>query len=122
MYQTMKIESLSKMIPFFDFSAVEKISVDAVKHNFIAMKLDHMKHVVLFDTQVCFILYAVFLIVYHLLSLSLSLSFSHLHVPLLSSISELLILLPNSSCTASHPVWKEYIVLAPWLFACIDSF
>ncbi|KAG6773142.1 hypothetical protein POTOM_020399 [Populus tomentosa] len=50
-YQTMKIESLSQMIPFFDFSAVEKISVDAVKHNFIAMKLDHMKHVVLFDTQ-----------------------------------------------------------------------
>jgi hypothetical protein len=72
-YQTMKIESLSQMIPFFDFSAVEKISVDAVKHNFIAMKLDHMKHVVLFDTQVCFILYAVFLIVYHQLSLSLSL-------------------------------------------------
>jgi len=107
-YQTMKIESLSQMIPFFDFSAVEKISVDAVKHNFIAMKLDHMKHVVLFDTQVCFIVYAVFLIVYHLLSLSLSLSlsFSHLHVPLLSSISELLILLPNWSCTASHPVWK----------------
>ncbi|KAG5244749.1 eukaryotic translation initiation factor [Salix suchowensis] len=50
-YQTMKIESLSQMIPFFDFSAVEKISVDAVKYKFIAMKLDHMKHAVLFDTQ-----------------------------------------------------------------------
>ncbi|KAJ6384593.1 hypothetical protein OIU78_027826, partial [Salix suchowensis] len=49
-YQTMKIESLSQMIPFFDFSAVEKISVDAVKRNFIAMKVDHMKLVVLFST------------------------------------------------------------------------
>uniref|UniRef100_A0A5B6YHL3 Eukaryotic translation initiation factor 3 subunit A n=1 Tax=Davidia involucrata TaxID=16924 RepID=A0A5B6YHL3_DAVIN len=47
-YQTMKIESLSKMIPFFDFSAVEKISVDAVKHNFIVMKVDHVKGAVVF--------------------------------------------------------------------------
>ncbi|OAY42365.1 eukaryotic translation initiation factor 3 subunit A [Manihot esculenta] len=49
-YQMMKIESLSQMIPFFDFSVVEKISVDAVKHNFIAMKVDHMKSVILFTT------------------------------------------------------------------------
>ncbi|KAH1083673.1 hypothetical protein J1N35_023434 [Gossypium stocksii] len=48
LYQTMKIESLSQMIPFFEFSMVEKISVDAVKHNFIAMKVDHMKGTVLF--------------------------------------------------------------------------
>ncbi|KAL6970708.1 Eukaryotic translation initiation factor 3 subunit A [Sarracenia purpurea var. burkii] len=47
-YQMMKIESLSKMITFFDFSTVEKVSVDAVKHNFIAMKVDHMKGVVIF--------------------------------------------------------------------------
>ncbi|KAL6960070.1 Eukaryotic translation initiation factor 3 subunit A [Sarracenia purpurea var. burkii] len=47
-YQMMKIECLSKMIPFFDFSTVEKISVDAVKHNFIAMKVDHTKGVVIF--------------------------------------------------------------------------
>ncbi|GMI84441.1 eukaryotic translation initiation factor 3A [Hibiscus trionum] len=47
-YQTMKIESLSQIIPFFDFSMVEKISVDAVKHKFIALKVDHMKGVVLF--------------------------------------------------------------------------
>ncbi|XP_024024658.1 eukaryotic translation initiation factor 3 subunit A-like, partial [Morus notabilis] len=47
-YQTMKIECLSQMIPFYDFSVVEKISVDAFKHNFIAMKVDHMKGVVLF--------------------------------------------------------------------------
>ncbi|CAN1784204.1 Eukaryotic translation initiation factor 3 subunit A [Linum perenne] len=47
-YQTMKIGSLSKMIPFFDFSVVEKISVDAVKHKFIAMKVDYMKNAVMF--------------------------------------------------------------------------
>ena len=40
------------MIPFFDFSMVEKISVDAVKHNFIDMKVDHMKGVVLFGNMV----------------------------------------------------------------------
>ena len=68
----MKIESLSQMIPFFDFFAVEKISVDAVKHNFIAMKVDHMKHVVLFGTPVCFILHTLFLFMYYLLFLFLS--------------------------------------------------
>lgn len=47
-YQTMKIEMLSKMIPFFDFSVVEKISVDAVKYNFVAMKVDHVKGAVIF--------------------------------------------------------------------------
>ncbi|EOY11582.1 hypothetical protein SCA6_003314 [Theobroma cacao] len=50
-YQTMKIESLSQMIPFFDFSLVEKVSVDAIKHNFIAMKVDYMKGVVQFGTM-----------------------------------------------------------------------
>ena len=52
MYQTMKIESLLRMIPFFDFSAVEKISVDAVKQNFIAMKVDHSRNIVLFGDLV----------------------------------------------------------------------
>ncbi|KAE9590973.1 hypothetical protein Lal_00023497 [Lupinus albus] len=47
-YQTMKIETLSGMIPFFDFSVVEKISVDAVKQKFVSMKVDHMKNVVVF--------------------------------------------------------------------------
>ncbi|XP_008809196.2 eukaryotic translation initiation factor 3 subunit A-like [Phoenix dactylifera] len=47
-YQSMKIEKLSKMIPFFDFSVVEKILVDAVKYNFVAMKVDHLKGAVLF--------------------------------------------------------------------------
>ncbi|XP_028784230.1 LOW QUALITY PROTEIN: eukaryotic translation initiation factor 3 subunit A-like [Neltuma alba] len=47
-YQTMKIETLSGMIPFFDFSVVEKISVDAAKHKFVSMKVDHMRKVVVF--------------------------------------------------------------------------
>ncbi|XP_027349299.1 eukaryotic translation initiation factor 3 subunit A [Abrus precatorius] len=47
-YQTMKIETLSGMIPFFEFSVVEKISVDAVKQKFVSMKVDHMKNVVIF--------------------------------------------------------------------------
>ncbi|MED6111004.1 Eukaryotic translation initiation factor 3 subunit A [Stylosanthes scabra] len=47
-YQTMKIETLSGMVPFFDFSVVEKISVDAVKQKFLSMKVDHMRNVVIF--------------------------------------------------------------------------
>lgn len=50
-YQSMNIQNLSKMITFFEFSAVEKISVDAVKHNFLAMKVDHMKGVVAFGNS-----------------------------------------------------------------------
>ncbi|XP_041017495.1 eukaryotic translation initiation factor 3 subunit A-like [Juglans microcarpa x Juglans regia] len=50
-YQTLKIESLSQMIPFFEFPVVERISADAVKYNFIAMKVDHMKGVVLFGNS-----------------------------------------------------------------------
>ncbi|OVA16064.1 Proteasome component (PCI) domain [Macleaya cordata] len=49
-YQTMKIEVLSSMIPFFDFLIVEKVSVDAVKSNFIAMKVDHQKGAVFFGS------------------------------------------------------------------------
>lgn len=48
----MKIESLSRMIPFFDFSVVERISVDAVKNKFLASKVDHMKGIVMFDNMV----------------------------------------------------------------------
>lgn len=48
-YQSMTIESLSEMIPFFDFSVVEKISVDAVKHKFLTMKVDHMNGAVSFS-------------------------------------------------------------------------
>ncbi|VFQ69396.1 unnamed protein product [Cuscuta campestris] len=50
-YHTIQIDHLSKMIPFFDFSIVEKISVDAVKHNFVAMKIDHMQGAVFFGKQ-----------------------------------------------------------------------
>ncbi|KAL5228760.1 hypothetical protein ABZP36_017025 [Zizania latifolia] len=47
-FQSMKIDMLSKMIPFFDFAVVEKISVDAVKHNFVAMKVNHLSGAVHF--------------------------------------------------------------------------
>ncbi|RWW32945.1 hypothetical protein GW17_00002348 [Ensete ventricosum] len=47
-YQSITIGTLSKMIPFFDFSLVEKLSVDAVKYNFLSMKVDHLKGAVLF--------------------------------------------------------------------------
>ncbi|XP_058107148.1 eukaryotic translation initiation factor 3 subunit A isoform X2 [Magnolia sinica] len=50
-YQTMKIKVISRMIPFFDFSVVEKISVDAVKYNFVSMKVDHLKGAVLFGSM-----------------------------------------------------------------------
>ncbi|KAL2485245.1 Eukaryotic translation initiation factor 3 subunit A [Abeliophyllum distichum] len=50
-YHTMNIDNLSKTIPFFDFSVVEKISVDAVKHNFLAMKVDYMKGAVFFGNK-----------------------------------------------------------------------
>ncbi|KAG5582905.1 hypothetical protein H5410_053532 [Solanum commersonii] len=50
-YQTIQIGNLSKMIPFFDFAAIEKISVDAVRHNFVAIKVDHLNGSVLFGKQ-----------------------------------------------------------------------
>ena len=50
----MKIGSLVKMIPFSDFSVVEKHAVDAVKYNFVQAKIDHLKGVVQFGSQVCF--------------------------------------------------------------------
>lgn len=51
-YQTMKIESLAQMIPFFNFLVVEKISVEAVKHKFITLRIDHAKGIVQFGDQV----------------------------------------------------------------------
>ncbi|XP_031381729.1 eukaryotic translation initiation factor 3 subunit A-like [Punica granatum] len=50
-YRTMKIESLAQLIPFFNLLVVEKISVDAVKHKFLALKIDHAKGVVLFGDK-----------------------------------------------------------------------
>lgn len=51
-FQTMKIDMLSKMIPFFDFAVVERISVDAVKYNYVAMKVDHLNGAVIFGNVV----------------------------------------------------------------------
>jgi translation initiation factor 3 subunit A len=59
-FQTMKIDMLSKMVPFFDFAVVEKISVDAVKYNYVAMKVDHLNGAVIFGNVVCQILFMFF--------------------------------------------------------------
>ncbi|KAG0494565.1 hypothetical protein HPP92_005559 [Vanilla planifolia] len=50
-YNSIKIETLSKMIPFMDFSAVEKISVNAVKYKFVAMVIDHQAGAVKFGDE-----------------------------------------------------------------------
>ncbi|XP_073310758.1 eukaryotic translation initiation factor 3 subunit A-like [Primulina huaijiensis] len=50
-YQTMNIDNLSMIIPFFDFSVVEKISVDAVKNNFLEMKVDYRKSAICFGNK-----------------------------------------------------------------------
>ncbi|KAL8544735.1 hypothetical protein ACS0TY_005097 [Phlomoides rotata] len=50
-YQTMSIDNLSKIIPFFDFPIVEKISVDAVKNNFLTMKLDYRQGAIFFGNK-----------------------------------------------------------------------
>ncbi|WOL10906.1 hypothetical protein Cni_G19665 [Canna indica] len=47
-YQSIKVKTLLNMIHFFDLSRVEKLSVDAVKYNFLAMKVDHLKGAVIF--------------------------------------------------------------------------
>ncbi|KAG0494571.1 hypothetical protein HPP92_005565 [Vanilla planifolia] len=49
-YNSIKIETLSKMIPFMDFSA-EKISVNAVKYKFVAMVIDHQAGAVKFGDE-----------------------------------------------------------------------
>ncbi|KAL3624614.1 Eukaryotic translation initiation factor 3 subunit A [Castilleja foliolosa] len=50
-YQSMNIGNLSRIIPFFDFPTVEKISADAVKKNFLAMKVDYRKGAVFFGKK-----------------------------------------------------------------------
>ena len=52
-YQTIKISNLTQMITFFDFSVVEKLVVEAVKYNFVQVKVDHLREVVSFGGQVC---------------------------------------------------------------------
>jgi translation initiation factor 3 subunit A len=51
-FQSVKIDMLSRMIPFFDFAVVEKISVDAVKRNFVSIKVNHLSGAVHFGTVV----------------------------------------------------------------------
>lgn len=51
-YQTIKITNLTDMVTFTDFTAVEKLIVEAVKYNFVQMKVDHLKGVVSFGSQV----------------------------------------------------------------------
>lgn len=51
-YQTIKISNLTQMITFFDFSVVEKLVVEAVKYNFVQVKVDHLREVVSFGSQV----------------------------------------------------------------------
>lgn len=51
-YQTIKITSLTDMVTFTDFTAVEKLIVEAVKYNFVQMRVDHLKGVVSFASQV----------------------------------------------------------------------
>ncbi|XP_073389708.1 eukaryotic translation initiation factor 3 subunit A isoform X1 [Physcomitrium patens] len=50
-YSTIKIADLTRMVTFFDFSKVEKLIVEAVKYNFVQMKVDHLKEVVNFGSQ-----------------------------------------------------------------------
>lgn len=56
-YQTMTIDNLSRMIPFFDFPIVEKISVDAVKNHFLAMKVDYRNGAILFGNKVAILFF-----------------------------------------------------------------
>ena len=62
MYQTMKITALSKIIPFYDFSIIDKLSVDVVKYNFLPLNIDHSKGIVQFGSQVKKFNFIVFII------------------------------------------------------------
>lgn len=50
-YSTIRIADLTRMVTFFDFSVIEKLIVEAVKYNFVQMKVDHLKEVVNFGSQ-----------------------------------------------------------------------
>lgn len=50
-YSTIRIPELTRMVTFFDFSTVEKLIVEAVKYNYVQMKVDHMMGVVNFGSQ-----------------------------------------------------------------------
>eukprot|EP00239_Pterosperma_sp_CCMP1384_P002815 CAMPEP_0197846884 /NCGR_PEP_ID=MMETSP1438-20131217/4694_1 /TAXON_ID=1461541 /ORGANISM="Pterosperma sp., Strain CCMP1384" /LENGTH=1059 /DNA_ID=CAMNT_0043458663 /DNA_START=84 /DNA_END=3263 /DNA_ORIENTATION=- len=50
-YQSMKMPHLQSMIPFLTFDEVEKQIVDAVKYNYIQVRIDYQKQSVLFGSQ-----------------------------------------------------------------------
>lgn len=56
-YQTIKIESLAKMLPFLNFSEIEKISVEAVAHNLFSLKIDHARGSVIFGKLVSYLIF-----------------------------------------------------------------
>ena len=48
-YQTMKLETLQQMVPFMEFSQVERILVDATKGGAVSVRLDHQNKCVRFE-------------------------------------------------------------------------
>lgn len=52
MYQIMKTIAPSRIKPFSDFSILEKLSVDIMKYNSLRLKIDHLKGIVKFGSQV----------------------------------------------------------------------
>lgn len=56
-YKTIKIESLSKMLPFLDFSEMERISVEAVEHYLFSLKIDHVRGSVVFGKLVSYLIF-----------------------------------------------------------------
>ena len=48
-YQTMKLETLQQVVPFLEFSQVERILVDATKGGAVAVRLDHQNKCVRFE-------------------------------------------------------------------------
>ena len=62
MYQTMKITTLSKVISFSDFVVVEKLSEDVVKYNFLQLKIDPLKGIIQFISEVKKFNFMVFII------------------------------------------------------------
>jgi translation initiation factor 3 subunit A len=50
-YQTMKLETLQQMVPFLEFSQVERILVDATKGGAVSVRLDHQNKCVRFEGE-----------------------------------------------------------------------
>ena len=48
-YQTMKLETLQQMVPFLEFTQVERILVDATKGGAVSVRLDHQNKCVRFE-------------------------------------------------------------------------